>query len=209
MSRNGGEGQASSIFIRGADSDQTLVLIDGAPLNDPHNFPNMQLRKRKGTPWDGEWMGAFPWRRLDGPWAAFPGGPLIDEHWAGLHPAHVLTGFRSTAYGGLVDAGMVVGWLHHAAAFVKRSFLGRAWLTVTTFDLTSEEAAVNPVAPHLLAAIVKRGDYPGFLSAPRRRGSPVEVGSIQIIVGWSGSWQAARPGNWSGRSLATKAALGG
>ncbi len=35
VSRSGGEGQPTSIFIRGADSDQTLVLIDGIPLTDP------------------------------------------------------------------------------------------------------------------------------------------------------------------------------
>jgi hypothetical protein len=29
---------------------------------------------------------------------------------------------------------------YHAAAFVKRSFLGRGWLTVSTFDLTSPQA---------------------------------------------------------------------
>ncbi len=62
---------------------------------------------------------------------------MLDEHWSGLLPNHVLTGFPSTAFGGLVDAGMAVGWLHHAAAFVKRSFLGKGWLTVSTFDLAS------------------------------------------------------------------------
>jgi hypothetical protein len=67
----------------------------------------------------------------------------------------VLTGFPSTAFGGLVDAGVAVGWLHHAAAFSKRSFLGRAWLTVSTFDLTSAEAAENPLAPHLMKALVE------------------------------------------------------
>ena len=35
MSRNGGEGQPTSIFIRGAESSQTLVLIDGVVINDP------------------------------------------------------------------------------------------------------------------------------------------------------------------------------
>lgn len=35
MARNGGEGQPTSIFIRGAESTQTLVLIDGVVLNDP------------------------------------------------------------------------------------------------------------------------------------------------------------------------------
>ncbi len=33
--RNGGIGQPASVFIRGADSAQTMVLIDGVPMNDP------------------------------------------------------------------------------------------------------------------------------------------------------------------------------
>src|SRR5271166_1005382 len=50
---------------------------------------------------------------------------------------------------------------------------------------------------------------PGPLRAPRGRETPVEEGSIQITVDLSGSWRAAFPGDWAGRSLATKAALGG
>jgi Glycosyl hydrolases family 2/Glycosyl hydrolases family 2, sugar binding domain len=125
------------------------------PLNDRHNFPSMLIRERAGTPWDGQWMGAFAWRRTDGPWSGLPGGPMLDEHWSGLLPNHVLTGFPSTAFGGLVDCGAAVGWLHHAAAFSKRSFLGKAWLTVSTFDLTSTEAGKNPLAPHLLKALAE------------------------------------------------------
>ncbi|RYG17459.1 MAG: TonB-dependent receptor, partial [Caulobacteraceae bacterium] len=34
-SRNGGVGKSTSINIRGAESDQTVVLIDGVKLNDP------------------------------------------------------------------------------------------------------------------------------------------------------------------------------
>jgi hypothetical protein len=125
------------------------------PLNDRHNFPSMLLRERAGTPWDGQWMGAFTWRRMEGPWSGLPGGPMLDEHWSGLLPNHVLTGFPSTAFGGLVDAGVAVGWLHHAAAFVKRSFLGKGWLTVSTFDLTSPKAHQNPLAMHLLKALAE------------------------------------------------------
>jgi hypothetical protein len=44
--------------------------------------------------------------------------------------------------------------------------------------------------------------------APRGRELPVREVLTRIIVDWSGSWQAARPGNWLGRSPATKAALG-
>jgi hypothetical protein len=125
------------------------------PLNDRHNFSSMLLRERAGTPWDGQWMGAFTWRRMDGPWSALPGGPMLDEHWSGLLPNHVLTGFPPTAFGGLVDAGVAVGWLHHAAAFAKRSFLGEGRLTVSTFDLTTSQAHENPLAPHLLKALAE------------------------------------------------------
>ena len=139
-------------------ANSTDALIDPErklPLNDRHNFPMMLLRERAGTPWDGQWMGAFTWRRMEGPWSGLPGGPMLDEHWSGLLPNHVLTGFPSTAFGGLVDAGVAVGWLHHAAAFVKRSFLGKGWLTVSTFDLTSPQAQENPLAPHLLKALAE------------------------------------------------------
>jgi hypothetical protein len=123
------------------------------PLNDRHNFPAMLLRERAGTPWDGQWMGSFAWRRTDGPWSGLPGGPMLNEHWTGLLPDHVLTGFPATAFGGLVDSGIAAGWLHHAAALAKRSFLGKAWLTVSTFNLTSAEGGKNPLAAHLLKAL--------------------------------------------------------
>ncbi len=134
------------------------ALIDpqrGLPRNDRHNFPSMLLRSRAGTPRDGQWMGAFSWRRTDGPWAGLPNGPLLDEYWAGLLADYVLTGFPSTAFAGLVDSGMAVGWLHLAAAFTKRSFLGKAWITATTFDFTSRKAADNPLAVHLLRAVAE------------------------------------------------------
>ncbi len=100
-------------------------------------------------------MGAFSWRRTDGPWARLPNGPMLDEHWTGLMPNYVLTGFPSTAFAGLVDSAMAVGWLHLAAAFTKRSFHGKGWITVSTFDFTSQRAAENPLAPHLLRSIAE------------------------------------------------------
>ncbi len=139
-----------------ANSDEALVDPErDLPASDRHNFPKMELRRRAGTPWDGQWMGAFAWRRTDGPWAGLPNGPMLDEHWAGLLPDYVLTGFLSTAFGGLIDLGIAVGWLHLAAAFTKRSFLGKGWMTVSTFDLSSKAALENPLAPHLLRALAE------------------------------------------------------
>ena len=47
IARNGGIGSPASVFIRGAESDQTVALIDGVKLNDPSapgggfNFGNL------------------------------------------------------------------------------------------------------------------------------------------------------------------------
>lgn len=47
VSRNGGYGTATSLRIRGAESDHTVVVIDGVKLNDPaaagggYNFANL------------------------------------------------------------------------------------------------------------------------------------------------------------------------
>jgi vitamin B12 transporter len=49
ISRNGGYGTATSLRIRGAESDQTVVVIDGVKLNDPsatgggYNFANLLI----------------------------------------------------------------------------------------------------------------------------------------------------------------------
>jgi hypothetical protein len=139
-------------------ANQIDALVDPErklPASDLHNFPKMELATREGTAWDGRWMGAFSWRRTDGPWAGLPNGPMLDEHWSGLLPNHVLRGFRSTAFGGLVDAGVAVAWLHKVAAFTKRSFIGRGWITVSTFEMRSKAAAENPLAPHLLRALAQ------------------------------------------------------
>jgi vitamin B12 transporter len=39
VAQNGGPGQTSSVFIRGNDPENTLILYDGIPLNDPIGAP--------------------------------------------------------------------------------------------------------------------------------------------------------------------------
>jgi hypothetical protein len=77
-----------------ANKDDALVDSERSlPLNDRNSFPRMLLRPGDASPWDGQWMGAFTWRRMDGPWSGLPNGPMLDEHWTGIMPTHVLTGF--------------------------------------------------------------------------------------------------------------------
>ncbi len=72
VARNGGIGTSTLVFIRGADSDQTVALIDGVKLNDPSapgggfNFGNLLtanvdrvevLRGSQSTLWGSQAIG--------------------------------------------------------------------------------------------------------------------------------------------------------
>jgi vitamin B12 transporter len=72
MSRNGGYGTTTSLRIRGAETDQTVVVIDGVKLNDPssagggYNFANLLvgdasrievLRGPQSTLWGSQAIG--------------------------------------------------------------------------------------------------------------------------------------------------------
>jgi vitamin B12 transporter len=72
--RNGGFGGVTSVFVRGASSDQTLVLIDGVRVNDPaspsgaYDFGNLQttnidrievLRGANSVIWGSQAMGGI------------------------------------------------------------------------------------------------------------------------------------------------------
>ncbi len=95
FSRNGGPGETTSLRIRGAEADQTVVLIDGVKLNDPastgggYNFADLLvgdtarievLRGPQSTLYGGQAIGgvvnivtAAPTRALEGS-ASLEGG---------------------------------------------------------------------------------------------------------------------------------------
>lgn len=98
LSRNGGFGGVTSVRIRGADSDKTLVLIDGVVQNDPsspnggYDFSSLDLDDvsqveilsgPQGSLWGSDAIGgvvSFTTRDLDGVRASLEGGTYDTLH---------------------------------------------------------------------------------------------------------------------------------
>jgi len=135
-----------------------LTWTDGLPgLPGPREalLPNMGLVARHGTLWRGDWIAGFSWIRRDGPFADLPGGPLLDISFDRVVPHHVLTGFRTWEFGGPVQSGLVVGWVHKPAAFIATRAVGLGRATVSTFRLFNDPPQQDPVAATLLSALIR------------------------------------------------------
>src|SRR5208337_1274734 len=80
--------------------------------------------------------------------------------------------------------------------------------TAPTLDSTENKGPVWKTCGRSWNLLENKDSYAhraGMLCAPQRRGSPVGGSPTQIVVGKSGSRQAAWSGNGPGRSLVTKA----
>ena len=136
-----------------------LNIIDdtpGLPMAAESQSPNINLIARAGTMWRGDWIAGFSWIRRDGPFATIPGGPLVDLSMSDVIPHHVMTGFRTWEYGGAVQAGIVVGWVHKPAVLIGSRRVGRGWLVASTFRLRHPTAAQDPVACALFDALIQQ-----------------------------------------------------
>ena len=131
------------------------IVADGKkfrPSLDQH-LPGISLVERDGTIWRGDWIAGFSWLRRQGPFAHIPGGPIFDLSFSDVVPHHLLTGFRPWEFGNNVHAGIVVGWVHKAAAIIGEKRVGRGGVVATTFRLTREAPGADPVAAALFDAL--------------------------------------------------------
>ena len=55
---------------------------------------------------------------------------------------------------GLIDAGVVIGWINKPAATIARRRVGKGGLVVTTFRLTNDAPGTDPVAAALFDGLV-------------------------------------------------------
>jgi vitamin B12 transporter len=110
--RNGGPGQPTSVFIRGAESDQTVVVIDGVVMNDPSlpaggvDFQNFLisdtsrieiLRGAQSTLYGSQAIGGVISITTAEPTTPFGGGASLE---GGSHD----TGYGTANLGGKSDA---------------------------------------------------------------------------------------------------------
>ncbi len=112
VARSGGVGQPTSVFIRGAESDQTVVVIDGVQINDPSepggqfDFENLLasgvsrveiLRGAQSTLYGSQAMGGVINVTSADPDSSFGGGVTAE---GGSHD----TGYFSGTLGGKNDS---------------------------------------------------------------------------------------------------------
>ncbi|GGF28600.1 hypothetical protein GCM10011321_20030 [Youhaiella tibetensis] len=135
-----------------------MPIVDetpGMPMGSEAQLPNINLVERQGTIWRGDWIANFSWIKRQGAFADLPGGPLLDASYDRVVPYHVLTGFRSWEYEGLVHAALAVGYLNKPAALIAQRSLDRGGLVATTFRLTEDAPGADPVATALFDAVIK------------------------------------------------------
>lgn len=135
-----------------------MPIVDdtpGNPLGSEAQLPNIGFVARQGTIWRGDWIANFTWIKREGAFASLPGGPLLDASFDRVVPRHVLTGFRSWEYEGLVHSALAVGYLNKPAALIAQRSLDRGGLVATTFRLTEDAPGADPVASALLDAVIQ------------------------------------------------------
>lgn len=136
-----------------------LLLLADAPMQLYPLFPhwqNVSVEVRRGTPWQGDWASSFAWLLRAGPFAALPGGPLLDFAFDRVILTHVVSGVNLHDFHGRVHAGLVVGWIHKPVALAVERSYGRGHFVVSTFRLFRDPPGADPTATLLLDGLIER-----------------------------------------------------
>ena len=125
-------------------------------------IPNLDIKAREETVWQGDWANSFGWHRFDN----LPTGKTVNFAFAGLTPEYIISKFSPRDFAFNVYAGLFVGWLHKPVPTIARRQAGQGEVLVSTFRL-SENLETNPLALYLFAELVnlllipaKTGDLP-------------------------------------------------
>lgn len=120
-------------------------------------FPHWQgvhVKARAGTQWQGDWASSFSWLRRRAGFEALPGNVLLDESFDRVIPDHVIAGCNLHDFHSRVHAGIVVGWVHKAAALAVERGYGDGHVLSSTFRLFRDPAGADPTATVLLDRLI-------------------------------------------------------
>ncbi len=131
-----------------------LLLLANSDEALPYNFLGMTINERQKTLWDGDWASSFAWLLRDGPFAAFPGGPLLDNSYMAVAPNYVISGLGPWDFESNVYAGLFVGWIHKVVALLTRQRYGAGQAVLTTFRIHAGLIGTDPLTTHLLDAML-------------------------------------------------------
>lgn len=198
VNRNGGPGSATSLRIRGAETDQTVLLIDGVKLNDPsavgggYNFANLLagdvarvevLRGAQSTLWGSQAIGGVVNIVTAEPTKAF-------EASASMEAGSMATAYGRLSVGGKADRlvwGLSGGYYttDGVSAFSRgreddgyqnSGLNGRAKVTLT-----------DDVSVDLRAVYSKgRAQFDGFPPPTYSFADDAEYGRTETLVGYAG-----------------------
>jgi hypothetical protein len=119
-------------------------------------LPQLKLKNRDTTAWQGDWASSQSWINTDRYFAGLPVENLVDFVFKGITAEHVITGANPLEFAQNVHAGLFVGWLHKPVSLVLERRIGRGRLLASTFRLRSEDGLPhNPLAAHLLDAMIR------------------------------------------------------
>jgi vitamin B12 transporter len=142
VSQSGGAGGVASVFVRGTNSDQVLVLIDGMPMNDPSD-PGAQFNFGVDTLGDVERI-----EIIRGPMAALYGSGAIGGvinlimrtgHEQGFHVTGDLAGGYPAQVRGILNGSGIEGPLDYSLTFESQSQRG--------FDSTPQRMSIFTGVP--------------------------------------------------------------
>ena len=147
--------QALTPELRAAvrDGARLLLLAEG-PGVLAETLDGVRLASRQDTLWSGDWASSFSWVRRQGPFAALPGGPLLDHSFDRVIPDYVIAGLMPLDFEANVHAGLLLGWVHKVVALAATMPTGRGQMVVTTFRLLQDAPGVDPVATTLLRGLI-------------------------------------------------------
>jgi hypothetical protein len=137
-----------------ARASARLLLLATAEGVLSETLDGVRLRTRKDTLWSGDWASSFAWVRRQGPFAALPGGPLLDHSFDRVIPEYVVAGLMPLDFESRVPAGLLLGWVHKPVGLIAALPTGTGQILVTTFRLLRDAPGADPVAATLLHGLV-------------------------------------------------------